>query len=251
VTTVLAAIDSNASGQPVLSTAIALADLLDATVTSLHVREQALSTPPKLARAAGVELHEVSGAPVEQIVAAAQDPDVVALVLGQSGVHGTAYPAGHTTIDVITRITKPVAVVPPHAQPPQQINKILVPLEGTNESSHALDDTINLAHRRGLEVLVLHIHSPATLPSFSDHEPHATLAWEQEFLTRHVTTPHNHITLLRRLGVPADDIVAVARETGADLTVLAWSQSLASGHARVVSETLMHSAIPVLLIPIQ
>ena len=53
-----------------------------------------------------------------------------------------------------------------------------------------------------------------------------------------------------RPGVPADDIVAVARETGADLTVLAWSQSLASGHARVVSETLMHSAIPVLLIPI-
>jgi nucleotide-binding universal stress UspA family protein len=250
VTTVLAAIDLNASGQPVLSTAIALADLLDATVTSLHVREQALSTPLKLARAAGVELHEVSGAPVEQIVAAAQDPDVVALVLGQSGVHGTAYPAGHTTIDVITRITKPVAVVPPHTQPPQQINKILVPLEGANESSHALDDTINLAHRRGLEVLVLHIHSPATLPAFSDHEPHATLAWEQEFLTRHVTTPHDHITLRRRLGVPADDIVAVARETGADLTVLAWSQSLASGHARVVSETLMHSAIPVLLIPI-
>lgn len=251
MTTVLAAIDSNASGRPVLRTAIALADLLDATVTSLHVREQASSTPLKLARAAGVELHEVSGAPVEQILAAAQDPDVAALVLGQSGIHGAAHPAGHTTIDVITRTTKPVAVVPPHAQPPQQINRILVPLEGTSENSHALADTINIAHRRGLEILVLHIHSPATLPAFSDHEPHATLAWEQEFLTRHVTTPHDHITLRRRLGVPADDIVAVAHETDCDLIVLAWSQNLAPGHAHVVSETLVHSDIPVLLIPIQ
>jgi len=98
---------------------------------------------------------------------------------------------------------------------------------------------------------VLHVHSPATVPAFSDHEPHATLAWEREFLTRHVSTPHDRITLLRRLGVPADDLVAVARETGPDLIVLAWSQNLAQGHAHVVSETLAHSNIPVLLLPIR
>lgn len=31
---------------------------------------------------------------------------------------------------------------------------------------------------------------------------------------------------LRRLGVPADDVVAVANETGHDLVALAWSQDL-------------------------
>ena len=82
MSTVLAALASDASGRPVLSTPIALADLLDATVTSLHVREWPLSAAPELARAGSVELREVSGAPVEQIVAAAQDPDVAALVLG-------------------------------------------------------------------------------------------------------------------------------------------------------------------------
>ena len=251
MTTVLAALDSNASGRPVLDTAIALASLYDSTVTCLHVREEALSAAAELARAAGVELREVSGDPVEQIVNAAQDPDVAALVLGARGVHGGPQPAGHTALQVITRIPKPVAVVPPHAQPPVQINRILVPLEGTSEGSQALDETIRLAHRRGLEVLVLHVHSPATVPAFSDHEPHATLAWEREFLTRHVSTPHDRITLLRRLGVPADDVVAVARETGPDLIVLAWGQDLAPGHARVVSETLAHADIPVLLLPVQ
>jgi len=251
VSTVLAALDGDASGRPVLNSALALADLLDCTVTCLHVREDASSAAQDLARAAGVELREVRGDPVQQIVTATDDPAVAALVLGARGVHGGPQPAGHTALEVITRIPKPVAVVPPHAQPPEHIKRILVPLQGTNEDSQALDATIRLAHRRELEVLVLHVHSPATVPAFSDHEPHATLAWEREFLTRHVSTPHDRITLLRRLGVPADDLVAVARETGPDLIVLAWSQNLAQGHAHVVSETLAHSNIPVLLLPIR
>jgi len=249
--TVLAALDSNASGRPVLSTAIALADLSDSTVTCLHVYEEAFSDAAELARAAGVELREVSGSPVEQIVKAGQDPDVAALVLGARGVHGGPQPVGHTALQVITRIRRPVAVVPPHAHPPKQINRILVPLEGTSASSNALDETIKLAHRRGLEVLVLHVHSPATVPAFSNHDPHATLAWEREFLSRYISTPNDRITLVRRLGVPADDVVAVAHETSPDLIVLAWSQDVTPGRARVVSETLAHTDIPVLLLPVQ
>ena len=88
VTTVLAALDSNASGQPVLRTAIALAELYDSTVTCLHVREEASSAAAELARAAGVELREVSGSPIEEIVKAAQDPDIAALVLGARGCTG-------------------------------------------------------------------------------------------------------------------------------------------------------------------
>jgi nucleotide-binding universal stress UspA family protein len=125
-----------------------------------------------------------------------------------------------------------------------------VPLEGSSESSRALEDRIRLAQRRRLEILVLHVHSPATVPAFADHEPHATRAWDQEFLTRHIATPHEHVRLLRRVAVPGDDIVAVARETTADLIVLAWSQNLGPGRARVVSETLAHTTIPVLLLPV-
>lgn len=56
--------------------------------------------------------------------------------------------------------------------------------------------------------------------------------------------------LVRRLGMPADDIVAVASETASDLIVLVWRQTLGEGHAHVVSETLAHTSIPVLVLPV-
>jgi nucleotide-binding universal stress UspA family protein len=250
MTNVLAALGSDACAQPALRTAVAIADLLDARVVALHVRENGAGTPTRLADAAGVELREASGSPIEQIVAAASAPDTAALVLGTRAVRGGPQPAGHTALEVITRLAKPVVVVPPHAQPPERLARILVPLDGTTASSRALDDTIKLAHGRGLEILVLHVHSPVTVPAFSDHEPHASRAWEHEFLTRHVAIPHDRVSLLRHRGVAADDVVEVARETDADLIVLAWSQNLSPGRARVVSETLAHSEIAVLLLPV-
>jgi universal stress protein family protein len=144
----------------------------------------------------------------------------------------------------------PVVVVPPNARPPEPTRRDPTPLEGTSESSQALDE-IKLAHRCGLEILVLHVHSPATVPGFSDHDPHAARVWEQEFLSRYISNPHDRVMLVRRLGVPADDVASVARETGAELIVLAWSQDLSRGHARVVSETLAHTDIPVLLQPVR
>jgi nucleotide-binding universal stress UspA family protein len=247
---VLAAINSDACAEPVLGTAVALARLFDATAVAFHVRERGIASPDGLARAAGVELREVSGAPIEQLVATAREPEIAALVLGSRREPSGPRPAGHTAVKVITQVAKPVAIVPPHARPPKHFARVLVPLEGTSESSRALDDTIRLAHQRQLEVLVLHVHSPATVPAFSDHEPHATQAWDQEFLARHFAAPHENVRLLRHLGVPADDVVAVAHETAADLIVLAWSQNLGEGRAQVVSETVAHSSIPVFLLPV-
>jgi len=246
---VLAALASDACAQPVLNTTIALAELFDGTAIALHVSENGSGSPREQAAVAGVELRETAGDAVAEIVAAARDPDVAALVLGARGLHGGPRPAGHTALEVITRVTKPVAVVPPGARMPQRLARILVPLEGTSESSFALEETVELAHRRQLEILALHIHSPATVPAFSDHEPHGTLAWEDEFLTRYVAIPHEGVKLLRRLGVPSDDVVAVAHDTSAELIVLAWSQRLSAGRARVVSETLGRTEVPVLLIP--
>jgi trehalose/maltose hydrolase-like predicted phosphorylase len=65
---------------------------------------------------------------------------------------------------------------PPRARASEHLARILVPLEGSSESSRALEEMVQLAHRRQLEILVLHVHSPATVPAFFDHEPHATRA---------------------------------------------------------------------------
>jgi nucleotide-binding universal stress UspA family protein len=250
MTTVLAALDADAAAQPVLRTALALGPLFEASVVALHVRENGASLPAQLTSAAGVELREITGSAIELIASAAQSPDVAALVLGARAMHGGVQPGGHTALAVITRVSKPVVVVPPNTRPREQLARVLVPLDGTSESARALDDVLQLPQAERLEVLVLHVYSPATVPEFFNHDPHATRAREREFLSRNISTPRDSVKLLHFLGVPADDIAAVAGETNADLIVLAWRQNLAGGSARVVSETLAHSNIPVLLLPV-
>ena len=250
MTIVLAAVDARPSAKPVLGTAVAIAALFDARVVALHVRENGIGGVEKAASAADAELRVFSGTPVDQIIAVAETREVAALVLGARGARDGPEPAGHTALEVITRVPKPVVVVPPHVQPPEQLARILVPLDGSPESSRALEAIIELAHRQRVEILVLHIHTPATVPAFADHEPHATSAWGQEFLRRHIATPHERVKLFHRLGVPADDITNVARESGADVVVLAWSQKLVEGRAQVVCEMLARSSIPVLLLPV-
>ncbi len=123
------------------------------------------------------------------------------------------------TREAVLRVTGILgATVMPHMI---YLHSAMTASEGISESSYALDDTIKLAHRRRLEILVLHVHSSATVPAFSNHDPHETRAWKEEFLSRYISTPHDGVTLLRRLGVPADDVVAVAREISVDLIVLA------------------------------
>ena len=56
MTTVLAALDANASAKPVLDTALAIATMFDATATALHVREDGAGAARELTGAAGIEL---------------------------------------------------------------------------------------------------------------------------------------------------------------------------------------------------
>jgi nucleotide-binding universal stress UspA family protein len=249
MTNVIAALGADACAQPVLAAARALADMLDATVVVLHVGEDGVPSPEGLANAAGVEFRQTRGTPLEGIVSAANEADVAALVLGSRGASAGPRPAGATALEVITRTAKPVVLVPPDAHPPERFTRLLLPIEGTGVAQPALSHIIDVADRRKLEIIVLHLHSPATVPAFSDHEPHGTRAWDQEFLARHLPFPADRVRVLRRVGTPADDVPALAEGTGAELIVLIWSQSLAKGRARVVTRTLASTRIPVLLLP--
>jgi nucleotide-binding universal stress UspA family protein len=249
MTNIIAALGADACAAPVLAAANALADMLDATVVALHVGEDGVPSPEALANAARVEYRQTRGTPLEGIVSAASESDVAAVVLGSRGASAGPRPAGATALEVITRTAKPVVLVPPDARPPQRFTRLLVPIEGTGVAAPALSHIIDAAHRRKLEIIVLHLHSPTTVPAFSNHEPHGTRAWDQEFLARHLPFPADRVRVLRRVGAPADDVPALAEGTGAELIVLVWSQSLVKGRARVVTRTLASTRIPVLLLP--
>jgi nucleotide-binding universal stress UspA family protein len=124
-----------------------------------------------------------------------------------------------------------------------------VPLDAIEETAAALKETIELAGDAAAEVVVLHALHGASLPLFSDQPQHEPEAWGQEFLARYSPQPER-VRLETRVGVPAELVPTVAKETEADLIALAWSQNMAPGRARVVRAVLERSDVPVLLVPV-
>ena len=246
---VLAAIDTSPCAPAVLATARSVAELFEAGVIALHVREDGAEAAFRVARHADVEVREAQGSPIAAIAAAAADPDVVVVVLGARGVHSGPLPAGRTALEVVTRVRKPVVVVPPDGTAGARIARVLTPLEGSGESSQAIAATIALARRREVEVVVLHVHAPDEIPAFQDQPQHAIPAWEREFAARFVVDGHARVEMIERVGSAEDHIVAAADDVDADLIALGWNQQLAPGRAQVVREALAHSTVPVLLVP--
>ena len=245
---VVAAIDTSPCARSVLDTSQSIAPLFDGTAVALHITENDADAARELARDAGIDLEEVAGSPFEAIVVAAAAPDVAALVIGARGTHSGRQPAGHTVLDVIARVRKPIVVVPPGETPRAQLGRVLVPLEGTMESSQAIEQALALADRADLEIVVLHVHTPRAVPAFQDQPHHAISAWQHEFAARYVQQ-HRDAKIIQHVGAAADRVAPTAHDVDADLIVLAWNQDLTAGRARVIRETLAQSSIPVLLVP--
>jgi nucleotide-binding universal stress UspA family protein len=246
---VLAAIDNSAAARPVLASAAALADLLGAGLEAIHIREDGHRTAQAAARAAGLPLRLAAGPVVPALQEAGQAADVAALALGVRALSAGRRPAGHVALQLAATLPKPILVVPPHSTAPKKLNRILVPLDAEPTTAAALAETLELAGRRQLDVVVLHVHNHASLPAFSDQPQHELAAWGEEFLRRHCPNP-DLVRLEVRVGVPGQHVLSVAKEIGADMIALGWAQELGAGRAAIVREALERSSIPLLLIPV-
>lgn len=223
---VLAAIDNGPCSSAVVTGANAIAALFGATVAVVHARD------------------------AEEIVSAAAGPGVTALALATVPRHDGPPREDVATLELVTRVTKPVLLIPPGCTMAAVMTRILVPLEGTDASSSAITDTLALTRGQDIDVVVVHVHGPEAVPPFRDHPRHDIPAWQREFAARFVTVPDLRLEVLERVGVAAEHIVAAAHEVRADLIVLGWSRRLAPGRARVVRETLATSDVAVLLVPV-
>lgn len=248
MTKVLAAIDNSAAAAPVIQTAATVAELYDAELEALHVRQNGDRTARAAAESAGVTLTTLADEGVTSLVRAAREGDVDAIVVGARGTRSGRRPAGHVALKLIVALDKPVVVVPPDVKA-SVLRRVLVPLDGTAETAAALDRIVQLACRHDLDVVVLHVRDEASLPPFSDQVQHESEAWASEFLARY--TSCGGVRLEMRVGVPGEHVLGVAAKTGADLIALGWSRDLAPGRAQVVREVLDRSTVPVLLVALR
>jgi nucleotide-binding universal stress UspA family protein len=229
MSTVLAALDDSPTAVPVLAVARQLGRVFGASVQELRV---------------------LRGNVVAQIVAAGASDDVVAVVIGARGRSGERHPLGSTAVGVARALAKPIAVVPPTADPTLGLRRALVPLEGTTPTSVAPRFLVELAPDAGLEVVALHVLQPESLPAFTDQPQHEQLAWAGEFLYRYCPWGIGAVHLMTRVGHVHELVPAAAKESGADLIVLGWARQLTGGHARVVRAVLEEVAVPVVLVPV-
>lgn len=246
---VLAALDTSAAARAVLEVALGFAELTGATVEALHVRDGAVDTPASLARRSGVPLRLADGPADEALLAAMADPDVIAAILGARGTPGGRRPAGHTALRVLERASKPIVVVPPEVVgvSPRPFRRLLLPLEGTEESSRPLTTILGPLLRKDVELLVVHVFTDDTVPRALDRPERDLQLLGGEFLA-HYCPEGTKIDL--RTGSVGNQVGAACLDEDADLVVMSWSQNPSPGHAEVIRHVLGNSAVPVLLLPL-
>lgn len=251
MTTIIAAIDDSAAAHPVLATALALAPVLDCRVEAVHVTKSGKhgGTASETAAAMNVPLRHVDGDPFEVVRQMADDDDVMALVLGTRARPSGRRPAGHLALQLADAIDKPVVLVPPDAQPPTRVGRVLIAMKGTPRSARDLLRVIELGSGAELDLFVVHVDDEDSIPSFNDQVQYETQAYANEFLARYCRGAPEAQFLLR-VGIPADEILAAAEEVAPDLLAIGWPRREPTAAHGVAREIVDRSRFPVLVVAV-
>jgi nucleotide-binding universal stress UspA family protein len=246
---VIAAIDHSNTSEPVVIMAHAVAEALAASVEVLHVVEGDDESAHPVTLVAGPSVRHLSGDPVEVLPLVADEEDVVALVIGARAHTGGRRPAGHVAMALARVTDKPVVVVPPGSHPPEHLRTVVVAMEGTPGKARALQRSIEISSRAGLDIVVVHVHDEDSVPSFSDQVQHETEAYAKEFFSRHlIGAPQMRLEL--RLGIPANEVLAAVESAQAELVAVGWPRSQDPRRGAVAREILDRSPVAVLLVAI-
>ena len=249
MTTVIAALDSSAAARPVLDAARRIAAITHATVHAIYVRDGAEETPRLLAERAGVPL-TITGGPVPRALAHAhREPSVGIGVRGARATPSGRRPLGRTVSQVLQSAEKPIVVVPPDAPADgaRPLRRLLLPLDGTEATARPVAAFVGqLDVGADLELVVVHVFTPSTVPRTLDRARRDLFLWADEFLARSCPLA---TSIELRSGAVGRAVADVCRDEDIDLVVLSWSQDTTGGHAQVVRDVLACSTVPVLLLP--
>jgi nucleotide-binding universal stress UspA family protein len=248
--TVVAALDTSAAARPVLETALGLAKLTGSMVAAVHVRDGPTDTPEWLAAHEDVPLRILDGPVEASLLGAVADPAAIIAVFGARATPGGRRPVGRTAMRVLEQVNRPIVIVPPEAVgvSPRPLHRLLVPLEGTTESSRPVAEALFPLIADEIDLVVLHVFTKASVPRALDRPDRDLALWGDEFLARFCPEA---TSIVLRSGSVGGRVAEVCNEQAVDLVVLSWSQDISPGHAAVIRDVLGHSAVPVLLLPVR
>jgi hypothetical protein len=249
MTIVLAALDASPAARAVLETARGIAELMGADAEAVHVGRRHSETLTTLAARHDVPLGLLPPPTEDALLGAVAAPDVIAAAVGARATPGGRRPTGHTALAMLQRTHKPTVVVPPDAVSvtPRPFRRLLVPLEGSEESSRPIIDGLCPLIVTDIELVVLHVFTPETVPRVLDRPRRDLELLGDEFLARHCP----YAARIEWATGPVGARVTEAYDQhDADLIVLSWSQNSSVGHATVIRDVLTASTIPVLLLPV-
>jgi nucleotide-binding universal stress UspA family protein len=246
MSTILAAVDDSAAAAPVVATARAIAPLFGAATHALHVADAPSPKAMAAAESQGVPLRTVTGNVLARLAIESAQDEVLAVVCGT----GRAAPRGErgqVALALAGTLEKPIVAVPPEAPPLTVVERLLMAIKGNPKRARALKRAVELVDAAGLDLLVVHVDDEESIPSFSDQVHYETELYAQEFLARYVLgAPSAKLAL--RVGVPADEILATARELDADVLAVGWPHTTEPGHGEVARAIVQRSPIPVVLV---
>jgi nucleotide-binding universal stress UspA family protein len=150
-----------------------------------------------------------------------------------------------------------VLFVPPGANVPTRLNRVLVPHDGTPATALALDAVEDLAAGSCAEIVVLHVletRLPAQVgslpcPRMIDHDGDTWYDWREEFGRRF---PHRSLNMLLALQVAAghssEMILTAACRLAADLVIVAWGGAMQADRGCTARAVCSAAPCPVLLV---
>ncbi len=250
---IVAFLDASPSARGVLDAAVRLGEVAGARVGAVHVRTSPDSDrlAADLCRSRSVELQILDAPVAEALLGRLAESGVDAGVLGARSTAGGGRPVGSVTRAVIDRCAVPVMVVPPESVDPPPFRTALVPLEGTAPTSSPIQAWLP-RFAEHLELLVLHVFTPDTVPRMLDRPVRDMAMIKETFTERHLPRA---VDAEMRPGHVALCIIDCCRRgpadggSGIDLVILSWLQPAGAGRAQTIMEVLSLSPLPTLLLP--
>ena len=245
MTIVVAAMDADAAALPTLQAAELMASVYGADVDVVHVvapgwpparcRRRSLTFPCTSSRGASWTSSSRSSTARTRWSAPSGrepiDPETT----------------GHVALGVVARVDKPVAIVPPEWDIPGGSRlRVLVPLDGRDDADLTVRAAVARATHADVDVVLLHVFDPASVPPFLDRPEHDLPAWSHRFPRRHLV--EQGASVIWRTGSPAGNR-GRRRHRAHRWRHPGVGRVLEPGRAAVVRDVLAEPTVPALLVP--